>query len=319
MTQPFLPPQSGSQNPDDRKCGQEEFDRLHSGSKASTRNDRRRKRRALISAPVRIRCLDVTAGGPDEICTTVDVSRNGILFVSSNRGFHRGMEVAVTFPYTKSASVPAPEQPGSVVRVSALSDGRVAIGICFGLDPGEDAVKTVTPSAAQSPDQIMPLPDEEASRKPLILVVETDAALRDSLKGYLSGEGYNVIAVDNASDAREVLNMLTPALLIAEIEGEGLPGFDLCVHVKMTPRLKHIPVMLTTESAYPSDYSSAHSLGAVVCLAKPFRQERLGHVVRLLAPPQAVDTHAAPPRTPDRTRRPKPTTNRGAFSKLRFL
>ena len=39
-----------------------------------------------------------------------------------------------------------------------------------------------------------------------------------------------------------------------------------------------------TRSAYPSDYSNAHSIGAVVCMAKPFKQERLGHVVRLLAP-----------------------------------
>jgi len=40
--------------------------------------------------------------------------------------------------------------------------------------------------------------------------------------------------------------------------------------------------MLMTSSAYPSDYSSAHSVGAVVCMAKPYKQERLGHVVRLL-------------------------------------
>ena len=78
--------------------------------------------------------------------------------------------------------------------------------------------------------------------------------------------------------------MFTPALLIAEIEGEDLPGYELCAHVKSTPRLKTIPVVLLASSAYPSDYSNAHSLGAVVCMAKPFRQERLGHMVRLLAP-----------------------------------
>jgi CheY-like chemotaxis protein len=126
------------------------------------------------------------------------------------------------------------------------------------------------------------------------------------LKAYLTCEGYKVIAVDNATDAREVLNMLTPALVIAEIEGEGLPGFDLCAHIKTTPRLKHIPVMLTTGSAYPSDYSNAHSLGAVVCMAKPYRQERLGHVVRLLVAPAGVSGSATPPRKPDTTRRPKP-------------
>ena len=111
--------------------------------------------------------------------------------------------------------------------------------------------------------------------------------IRATLKGYLGSEGYEVMAVSNCPDAREVLNMFTPALVIAEVEGEGLPGYDLCAHVKQSPRLKHIPVVLTTSSGYPSDYSNAHSLGAVVCMTKPYKQERLGHVVRLLAPPPA--------------------------------
>jgi two-component system, cell cycle response regulator DivK len=268
--------------------------------------DRRKKRRALISAPVRVRGIDLAAQGPNEISTTVDVSRNGILFVTSSPAFHRGMEVAVTFPYTKSRGVPQSEQPGSVVRVSALSHGRAAVAIAFGSGFGEYiADATCTRSDAVATPRADDSPESEESRKPLILAVESDGPVRDSLKAYLSGEGYKVIAVDNAADAREVLNMLTPALLIAEIEGEGLPGFDLCAHVKTTPRLQHIPVMLTTESAYPSDYSSAHSLGAIVCMAKPYRQERLGHVVRLLVAPAGANTNAEPPRAPDPSRRPK--------------
>lgn len=300
MTQSPQPPQ-----PRFGACGNSDYrqDRINSRQRLGTttdgRNDRRRKRRSLISAPIRIRSLNTTTVGPDEICTTLDVSRNGILFVTRNQMFHRGTEVAVTFPYSKCRGIPAPEQPGSVVRVSALSDGKVAVAIGFALGVNE----SVDGAAALNLDQVSESSAAgELRSRPLILIVEADPRLRDLLKGFLTAEGYRVIAVDNASDAREVLNMLTPSLLIAEIEGEGLPGFDLCVHVKMTPRLKHIPVMLTTESAYPSDYSSAHSLGAVVCLAKPFRQERLAHVVRLLVPPDQEGPQATPPRTPDPTR-----------------
>jgi len=104
-----------------------------------------------------------------------------------------------------------------------------------------------------------------------------------------------------------VMNMFTPALVIAEVEGDGLPGYDLCAHVKQSPRLKHIPVVLTTSSGYPSDYSNAHSLGAVVCMTKPYKQERLGHVVRLLAPPPpefcAQKNGATAPRPADPSRR----------------
>jgi CheY-like chemotaxis protein len=133
--------------------------------------------------------------------------------------------------------------------------------------------------------------------------LDRDDALRESLKTYLSNEGYEVIAVKTAAEAREVLTMFTPSLLIAEIEGEGMPGFDLCSHVKATPRLQTIPVMLTTSSAYPSDYASAHSLGAVVCMAKPYKQERLGHVVRLLAPPPNANACAQRPHPVDPSRR----------------
>ena len=69
---------------------------------ASLSKERRGRRRALISAPVRVRQLDVTNGGPDEISMTLDVSRGGILFTSAQGAFELGMEVAVTFPYSRS-------------------------------------------------------------------------------------------------------------------------------------------------------------------------------------------------------------------------
>ena len=49
--------------------------------------DRRKRRRALISAPVRVRGINVTDAVVDEISTTIDVSRGGILFVSSSPNY----------------------------------------------------------------------------------------------------------------------------------------------------------------------------------------------------------------------------------------
>ena len=84
----------------------------------------------------------------------------------------------------------------------------------------------------------------------------------------------------------------------------GLWGYDLCAHVKQLPRLRHIPVVLTTSSAYPSDYSSAHSLGAVVCMAKPYKMERIANIARVLAPPPALKADALTARPADPTRLP---------------
>ncbi len=281
------------------------------------RPERRRRRRAMISAPVRVRTEDVTGGGPDEISTTIDVSRIGFLFLTANPSYTRDMEVLVTFPFSKSPTAIQAEQPGRVVRIKDLEDGHRAVAIAIGavkqdlIDSGgrvlvsEASAATQTETSqtsssnnalASEPLRELSAPEKEA-KKHLVLVVDASVPIRDSLKFYLTNEGYEVIAVETANDAREVLNMFTPSVVIAEIEGEGLPGYDLCAHVKTTPRLRHIPVVLTTSSAYPSDYSSAHSLGAVVCMAKPFKQERLGHVVRLLAPPpQAANQVRSAPR-----------------------
>ena len=267
-----------------------------------SQGERRSRRRALISAPVRVRSIDVTGSNIDEVSTTLDVSRGGVLFVSAAGAFAKGMEVAVTFPYSKSPVAVQAEQTGRIVRVTDMSDGRQSVGVALGSGVEADLVDTAGHKLIS--EDIPSLHDRRASStKPLVLLVDADPAIRTSLKIALSADGYEVIAVASAPEAHEVFKMFTPALLIAEIEGEDLPGYELCAHVKSTPRLQTIPVMLLTSSAYPSDYSSAHSLGAIVCMAKPYRQERLRHVVRLLAPTAEAKAQTAPTRVADQKRR----------------
>jgi CheY-like chemotaxis protein len=280
-----------------------------------TASERRSRRRALISAPVRVRRINATDGGPDEISTTLDVSRSGILFVSPKGSFVVGMEVAVTFPYSKSPVAIQAEQTGRVARISELSDGRRAVAVALDTKVSNEIVDSSGRTLAGKAGWTSSAPAPDSSR-PLVVAVDSDPALRESLTTYLTNEGYHVIAVSSAREAHQVLDAHTPALLISEIEGEELPGYNLCAHVKATPRLKTVPVMLMTRSAYPSDYANAHSLGAIVCMAKPYRQERLGHVVRLLAPPPPVSGDAVPPRAADPSRRAGGSTPAKKPSKL---
>src|SRR5271170_1502055 len=258
--------------------------------------DRRQKRRALISAPIRVRTVEAQTSGSQEIATTFDVSRSGILFHTQLDCYSRGMQVAVVFPYSKSPKAIHTEQKGRVVRVIELGDGLRGVAITFSAAPVED-LSAAAEAAANDIYAPPPAPETGPAKKPMVLAVESDQQVRDSLKMYLENEGYDVMAVSNAADAREVLDLFVPSLLVAEIEGQGdeRPGYDLCGHVKATWRLRRVPVVLTTFSAYPSDYSQAHALGAIVCMAKPYKQERLGHIVRLLAPlPEHIEKTAAP-------------------------
>jgi CheY-like chemotaxis protein len=263
--------------------------------------DRRVKRRALISAPIRVRKVEAQSSDSQEIATTFDVSRSGILFHTQLDCYCRGMQVAVVFPFSKSPKAIHTEQQGRVVRITELGDGLRGVAITFAAAPSEDFATAHAPQQTEAPAAA---PEIVSTKKPMVLAVDSDPQLRETLKMFLENEGYDVIAVSNAADAREVLDLFTPSLLVAEIEGQGNPGYDLCGYVKATPRLRHVPVVLTTVSAYPSDYSRAHMLGAIVCMAKPYKQERLGHIVRLLAPlPEHVEKTAAP-HTADPTRVP---------------
>lgn len=278
----------------------------HATKKHSRGGERRNREREIISTPVRVRGVVGPDRHFDETTTTVNLSPSGILIETTSDTYYRTMRVSVILAYEEAIGSVQVEQEGRVVRITDLSDGRrsVAIALAHGTseekrqpepdEKGWDIVtKAVTTDAAGEPGA--------RSVAPLVLVLESETAASEFMKAYLSAEGYEVIAVETLAEARNVLEERTPSLLIAEVEGEGMPGYSLCSHCKQTPRLKPVPVMLLTSSAYPSDYARAHSLGAVVCMAKPYKRERLGHVVRLLAPPPGAN-EATPVRQADASR-----------------
>jgi CheY-like chemotaxis protein len=280
--------------------------------------DRRRRRRAVISAPVRVRGASNEKAAIEEISTTMDVSRNGFLFASARADFAPGMTVAVTFPYSNSPAAVQAERPGRVVRARETADGHFAVAIAFepseralrvdasaaaGLERAFDLASANDISAAAPTSKGANLAQESEAERPLVIIVDSDSGVRDLLRSFLDEQGYEVMALQSARQAHALLDQMLPALVIAEIEGHDMPGYDLCARIKSTERLREVPVVLTTQSAYPSDYSNAHSLGAIVCIAKPFRMERIQHVVKLLAPTDAARRQTGAPSPGKRDRR----------------
>ncbi len=241
--------------------------------------ERRRRKRAKISAQVHVK------GGPgalesfEEICMSVDVSRDGLLFATGRSGYFKGQRLKVTFPYSAAAAAINTPQTADVVRVAELSDGGRGVAVEFkgASKPAEKPEEAGVATGANA-----------AARQSVVLAVEPDARLAESMRNFLSQDGYTVVVVPTAQEALEVLRTTVPAVFVAEVEGEEMTGIDLCSIIKRNERLAHVPVILLTRSAQPADYSTSHSLGAVVCMAKPFKPERLLHVIRLVAPPPSV-------------------------------
>lgn len=243
--------------------------------------ERRRRRRAKISAQVHIK---MSAGTPfEEVCMSVDVSRDGLLFVTSRKNYQKGQRVQITFPYSAAAAAISTAQYADVVRTIEMPDGRIGVGVEF--KDSSTTSKKDEPATAKSPVS-----------KSVVLAVEPDARQADMLRNLLSQDGYTVMVVPTAKQALDVLRTTTPAVFLAEVEAQDMSGHDLCLIIKRNERLQQVPVILLTRSAQPADYSASHSLGAVICMAKPFKPERLQHVIRLVAPPPRMtgSMYAAP-------------------------
>ncbi|HEV2341969.1 MAG TPA: response regulator [Candidatus Acidoferrales bacterium] len=253
------------------------------------KQDRRHRRRVKISAPVRIRLINAREATDYDFTMTTDVSREGLLFESANSAYQRGQEVAVVFPYRPAPGDPVKEERGIVVRVARASERRYGVAIAF--VEGEPEVEIVDTSGrpiSEANDILI-----AGGHKQFVIVVEADAHLRALLRGELERQGYAVDAVANASEAMNIARNRQPAAIICEAEPavgaaeaklNEMSGYDLCVVVRRNPKFARTPVILTTRTGLPSDFATAHALGATVCVAKPYEMARVSNVLRMLLP-----------------------------------
>jgi hypothetical protein len=98
-------------------------------------NERRQAQREILSEPVLICPCDPEC--PEEVCTTLNVSRNGFYFATSTGHYFPGMNVIVTPNFRPDDSIQR-EYMGDVVRLERLEEGKwgVAIRILMLYNPG---------------------------------------------------------------------------------------------------------------------------------------------------------------------------------------
>jgi CheY-like chemotaxis protein len=257
------------------------------GQENSAGVERRRRKRAKISAQLHLRA--VNSPEPfEEVCMTADVSRDGLLFIAGRAGYWRGQHVDITFPYSTAPNAMNHSQRAEIVRVTNQGTGKFAIAVQF-LDARSEAREENKSFRSHASARVSASPSVSPEKQQsIVLAVESDARCAETMRGILQQDGYTVVIVPTAQEALDILRSTIPAVFIAEVESEDMSGQDLCLIMKRNERLQRVPVILLTRSAQPADYTASHQMGAVVCMAKPFKPERLLHVVRLVAPPPSL-------------------------------
>jgi len=101
-------------------------------------------------------------------------------------------------------------------------------------------------------------------------------------------EDIDVVAVSDGDQAIARLDTMPPDIVLVDVGMPGRSGYDVASHVKHTPHLSHIPVVLLTGAFEPVDEVKANAVGCDGILAKPFEPQMIiSRVKELLARPES--------------------------------
>jgi CheY-like chemotaxis protein len=131
-----------------------------------------------------------------------------------------------------------------------------------------------------------------------ILLVDDSPHAQRIGERILSEEGYEVVTVSNADSALIRLEDVDPDVVIADTVMQGRTGFEICQYLKMSPRHRHVRVILTASITETLDESAAKRVEADGTLQKPFEASKLTAAVKPLAEAAVADRAAANLPTP---------------------
>jgi DNA-binding response OmpR family regulator len=122
-------------------------------------------------------------------------------------------------------------------------------------------------------------------KRPSILVVDDETAVRELLKLHLAGAGYDVKVADDAIVAGRAVMAAPPDLMIVDVALPYLDGVDFVAALKADTSMHQVAVIFISGNAEVLE--RARALGTP-CLKKPFSADELLQVVQrelLLRPP----------------------------------
>jgi CheY-like chemotaxis protein len=104
----------------------------------------------------------------------------------------------------------------------------------------------------------------------IVLVVDDDAEIRETLSALLEHEGYTVLSAENGKQALEHLHQTTPSCVLLDLMMPVMSGWEVLEEVQESAELSTIPIVVVSAMCAP---------GARHCLQKPVDLDELLDVV----------------------------------------
>lgn len=108
---------------------------------------------------------------------------------------------------------------------------------------------------------------------PTLLLADDSMTIQRVVALMFADEDITVVTVSDGDQAINELNRTPPDIVLADTGMPGRSGYDVARHIRQTPALAHIPVLLLTGAFEPVDQAMAVEVGCDGVLAKPFEPQ----------------------------------------------
>ncbi|WP_201579151.1 Hpt domain-containing protein [Psychrobacter sp. Pi2-52] len=166
---------------------------------------------------------------------------------------------------------PLGQQLSNIPGVSAatiMGDGSVMLILdLIALMRNAQLVKNITKAADAKRGRI--------ESKSTILVVDDSVTVRKVTSRFLERQGFNVAVAKDGIDAIEILQDMTPDMILLDIEMPRMDGFEVATQVRYNSRLKQIPIIMITSRTGEKHRERALEIGVNDYMGKPFQEKEL--------------------------------------------
>ena len=133
-----------------------------------------------------------------------------------------------------------------------------------------------------------------------IVIVEDEPDAANLFEEMLRIDNYDVIKTHSGGGALAVLQTERPDAVLLDIMMPDISGIDVLRFMRREPSLMHIPVVIVSAKALPSDIRTGMEAGATAYLTKPVGLDELRQTVwDVLHAAPAPGTHPPDTNTPE--------------------
>ena len=188
-----------------------------------------------------------------------------------------GLSICQEYVHLMQGDIQANSQPGAgsvfnaswPVALSEIGSSPAPLAVSELPASHEGSVPLLKSVVGESP------PTETASLLPTLLIVEDNPGLREYL-GLVLCDTYHVRLAENGAVALQMLAEVPAVdLVLSDLMMPVMDGYELLEKLKADDATRHLPFLMLTARAEPTDRLRALRLGVDDYLTKPFEEEEL--------------------------------------------